>query len=187
VEKCARAGQSADGYIIRHIRFACWITEATYTHWEYIFIAFRRQQWLLERALQLRYITVPVLWKCKVFFLWTLCIWSTVRTSQRIPPISSCCLVVCSQNPMKHTLCGGWGIFAILKQYIYCSYDWALSGYCSSYFSHGCSAIPWTSLLVLLTGCLQGLPTDVSSRCSQIFTKVARWSASPRIRIGVHG
>jgi hypothetical protein len=42
--------------IIRRMRFACWITTATDTHSEYvIFIAFRRQQWLRERALLLRY------------------------------------------------------------------------------------------------------------------------------------
>jgi hypothetical protein len=88
---------------------------------------------------------------------------------------------------MKHILCGGWGIFAVLKQYVYCSYDWSLSGYCSLYFSQGCATIPWTCYLVLLTEGSQGSPIDVSRRCSQIFTKIARWSASPRILIGVHG
>ena len=75
----------------------------------------------------------------------------------------------------------------MLKQYIYCSYDWALSLYCSLYFPQGCATIPCTSLLVLLTEVSQGLPTDVSRRCSQIFTKIARWPASPRIRKCVHG
>jgi len=75
----------------------------------------------------------------------------------------------------------------MLKQYIYCSYDWALSRYCSLYFPQGCATIPCTSLLVLLTEVSQSLPTDVSRRCSQIFTKIARWPASPRIRKCVHG
>ena len=41
---------------IRLKRFACWITKATNTKSEYvILIAFRRQQWLRERASLLPY------------------------------------------------------------------------------------------------------------------------------------
>jgi hypothetical protein len=39
-----RARQVTDDNIIRHIRFACWITKATATHQEYvIIIVFLRQ------------------------------------------------------------------------------------------------------------------------------------------------
>jgi hypothetical protein len=56
VEKYGRARQATDDNIIRRMRFACWITKATDTHSEYvILIAFRRQQWLRERASFLRY------------------------------------------------------------------------------------------------------------------------------------
>jgi hypothetical protein len=150
VEKCARAGRTADGYIIRHIRFACWIAEAIYTHWEYvIIIAFQQQQWLFASASVLHYNTVPVLWKRKVV-LWTLHIkYSSYVTENNNRSVLA---VGCLLTESYETHIGGWGIFAMLKQYIYCSYDWALSGYCSLYFSKGCAAIPWTSLLVLLTG-----------------------------------
>jgi hypothetical protein len=38
------------------VRFAYWVTKATYTHSEYVlFIAFPLQQWLHERASLLRY------------------------------------------------------------------------------------------------------------------------------------
>ena len=74
-----------------------------------------------------------------------------------------------------------------ISVYEYCSYDWVVSGYCSLYFSEGCATIPWTFLLALLTEGSQGLPTDVSRRCSQISTKIARWSSSPIVRICVHG
>jgi hypothetical protein len=36
VEKYGTAGQATDGNIIRRMRFACWITEATDTHSEYV-------------------------------------------------------------------------------------------------------------------------------------------------------
>jgi hypothetical protein len=56
VEKCGRARQATDDNIIRRMRIACWITKATDRHSEYvILIAFRRQQWLRERASMLRY------------------------------------------------------------------------------------------------------------------------------------
>jgi hypothetical protein len=55
VEKGGTAGQATDDNIIRRMRFACWITNATDTHLEYvILIAFPRQQWLHERASVLR-------------------------------------------------------------------------------------------------------------------------------------
>ena len=48
--------------IIRHMRFACWITKATNTHSEcVIFIAFPWQQWLHERASMLRYTYIACL------------------------------------------------------------------------------------------------------------------------------
>jgi len=44
-------GQATDDNIVRRIRIACWIPNATNTHSEYeIFIAFPRYQWLRERA-----------------------------------------------------------------------------------------------------------------------------------------
>ena len=47
VEKCGRAGQAADGNIIRRTRFACWIHKATNTHSEYvIIIVFPLLPWL---------------------------------------------------------------------------------------------------------------------------------------------
>jgi len=52
VEKYCRAGQATDDNIIRHMRFAYWITEATNTYPEYIIlIVLARQQRLRERAL----------------------------------------------------------------------------------------------------------------------------------------
>jgi hypothetical protein len=55
VEKCCRAGQATDNNITRRMRIACWITEATNTHSEYVILmAFPRQQWLRERASVLR-------------------------------------------------------------------------------------------------------------------------------------
>jgi hypothetical protein len=51
VEKVGRDGQATDDNIIRRLRFACWVNEATITHLEYeIFIAFPLQQWLREIA-----------------------------------------------------------------------------------------------------------------------------------------
>jgi len=38
VEKCVRARQGTDADIIWRIRFACWITEATNTHSEYVIL-----------------------------------------------------------------------------------------------------------------------------------------------------
>ena len=56
VEKYGREGHAADGSIIRHIRFACLITEATDTHSEYvIFIVSLRHQLLRERTSLFRY------------------------------------------------------------------------------------------------------------------------------------
>jgi hypothetical protein len=43
-------------YVIRRMRFACWITKATDTHAEYvILISFPLQQWLYGRASVLGY------------------------------------------------------------------------------------------------------------------------------------
>jgi hypothetical protein len=56
------AGQAADDNITRRMRIACWISEATITHSEYvILIAFTQQQWLYERASMLGYSTLPVM------------------------------------------------------------------------------------------------------------------------------
>jgi len=55
VESYGTATQATDDKIIRHMRFACWITKATNTHSEYvILIAFPLQQWFGERASLLR-------------------------------------------------------------------------------------------------------------------------------------
>ena len=52
MEKCARAGQATDENIVQCIRFAVWIPTATDTHSEYvIFIGFKLQEWLCERAI----------------------------------------------------------------------------------------------------------------------------------------
>ena len=56
--KYGRAGEAADDSIIRRMRFACRETKARIqTHTDNILIltAFRKQQWLRERALMLRY------------------------------------------------------------------------------------------------------------------------------------
>jgi hypothetical protein len=51
MEKYGTAGQTTDDNIIRHMRFACWITKATGTHPEYeIIVAFAGQNSLRERA-----------------------------------------------------------------------------------------------------------------------------------------
>jgi hypothetical protein len=62
MEQYGRAGQATDDNIIRHMRFACWITKATDTHSQYIIlIAFPRQQWLRERASVLCYAYIACL------------------------------------------------------------------------------------------------------------------------------
>jgi hypothetical protein len=62
VEKYVRAGQATDETIIPCMRFSCWVTNATDTHTEYsIFIAFPRQQWLLERSSVLGYTYIACL------------------------------------------------------------------------------------------------------------------------------
>ena len=63
VEKCERAGQATDGNITWRMRFACWVTKATGTHYEYvILIAVPRHQWLRERpsVLRCKYSACPV-------------------------------------------------------------------------------------------------------------------------------
>ena len=65
VEKWGRAGEATDDNTIPLMPFACWITNATNTHSEYIIlIAFPRQQWLRERASMLHYSTLPGCYKC---------------------------------------------------------------------------------------------------------------------------
>jgi hypothetical protein len=49
LKKYGRARQELDENITRRIRYACWITEVTNTHCEYvILITFPRQRWLRE-------------------------------------------------------------------------------------------------------------------------------------------
>ena len=56
VGKRGKAGQATDGNTTRRMRFACWLTKATDTHYEYaILIASPRHQWLRERASGLLY------------------------------------------------------------------------------------------------------------------------------------
>jgi hypothetical protein len=56
------ARPATDGNIIRRMRIACWITEPTDKHSEYvILIAFPLQQWLRERASLLRYTYIAFL------------------------------------------------------------------------------------------------------------------------------
>jgi hypothetical protein len=56
VEEYCIARQATDDNIIRRMRFACWITKATDTHWGCVtLIAFPRQQWSLKSASVLRY------------------------------------------------------------------------------------------------------------------------------------
>jgi len=51
VETRSAARQATDDNILRCMSFACYITEATNTHSEYIIIfAFRGQEWLREGA-----------------------------------------------------------------------------------------------------------------------------------------
>ena len=60
VEKCCRTGQATDDN--KDMRIACWITEATNTHSEYIIlIDFPLQQWLHEEVCMLRYTYIPCL------------------------------------------------------------------------------------------------------------------------------
>jgi hypothetical protein len=62
VEKYGTARQDTDGNIIRRMRFACWIANATDTHSEHvILIAFPLQQWLRERNSVLRYMYIASL------------------------------------------------------------------------------------------------------------------------------
>ena len=50
---------------IRRMRVACWITNATDTHSEYVILtAFPRQQWLRKRSSVLRYTHIACLVCC---------------------------------------------------------------------------------------------------------------------------
>jgi hypothetical protein len=56
VEEYGGARQATGDNTTRRMRFACWITNATDTHSEYVtFIAFPLQEWLRESASVLRY------------------------------------------------------------------------------------------------------------------------------------
>jgi ribosomal protein L19 len=51
VRKYGTIRQATDGISTQRTRFACWITKAADKHSEYVtVIAFRRRQWLRERA-----------------------------------------------------------------------------------------------------------------------------------------
>ena len=63
-KKYDRARQATDDDIIRRMRFACWITEVTDTHSEYvILIPCLRQKWLRESSWILRCSTLPFLFE----------------------------------------------------------------------------------------------------------------------------
>ena len=67
VAKYGRAWQATDDNIIRHMRFACWVTKVTDTHLEYVIrVVFPWQQWLHERTSVLLYGTLPVLYKSRL-------------------------------------------------------------------------------------------------------------------------
>ena len=52
VEKYSKAGLATVDNTIQNIRFACWISEATRTHWEYaILISCVRQRWFREGSM----------------------------------------------------------------------------------------------------------------------------------------
>ena len=54
VEKYSTAGQATEDNIIRRMRFACWITEATGIHSEYLILtAVPQQQWFRQITLML--------------------------------------------------------------------------------------------------------------------------------------
>jgi len=62
MEEYHSAQQATDGFIIWHMRFACWITKATNTTSEYAtFIAFPLRQRLSKRAWMLRYTYIACL------------------------------------------------------------------------------------------------------------------------------
>jgi hypothetical protein len=68
VGKCGRDRQATNDNIIRHMRYASWITKATDTHSQYVtLIALLRQQWLRERASVLRYTTLPLLFVLRMW------------------------------------------------------------------------------------------------------------------------
>jgi len=65
------ARPATDDNIIRRMRIACWITEATDTHSEYVIIAFPRQHCLRERASLLRYAYIAWLVIVEVCYCWS--------------------------------------------------------------------------------------------------------------------
>jgi len=69
VEKYGTARKATDDYIIRRMRFPCFITEDTNTHSEYVIsIAFPRQQWLQECTSLLRYTRTYI--ACLAYVTW---------------------------------------------------------------------------------------------------------------------
>ena len=62
MEKYCRPGHATDEIIIRRMRIACWVPEATNTLLEYvILIPFPLQQWSHERASLLHYVYIACL------------------------------------------------------------------------------------------------------------------------------
>ena len=62
MENYGRARQATDDNVIEHMHIACWMTNATDTHSEYvILIAFPWQHWLHERISMLHYIYIACL------------------------------------------------------------------------------------------------------------------------------
>jgi len=49
-KKRCTAGQATDYDIVRHMRFASWLSKATNTHSEYVILVFPQQLWFRERA-----------------------------------------------------------------------------------------------------------------------------------------
>ena len=83
-EKFGTATQATDDIIIRHVRFACWMTKVTDTHSEYsILLAFPWPQCLCKHSSMLRYMYITCLGVLE-FYSWgfshnTLWLWPCVH------------------------------------------------------------------------------------------------------------
>ena len=64
MERYCKVGQATDENIIRRMRFARWMPEATDTHSEYVIvIAFAQQSWLRESTSMLRSMYIVYLFR----------------------------------------------------------------------------------------------------------------------------
>ena len=64
VGKYGTTRQATDGNMTQRMRFACWISMATYTHSKHlILVCLPRQKWLRERAWILRYTYIALLFR----------------------------------------------------------------------------------------------------------------------------